>query len=295
MKTDYDKLADMANSLTSSDLEQLNRGANAAFSTKSLLDAMSKVLSKPLISDEVAEKSSWSVDNAADIIMHDNEITRMSDNLDIPVLSELEINLHKKAIGKCYAKTVGITGEEFDAALDKTVASGTAFVKRILEPVQLEGIQGHPTLELKSNQCKIKNTVPIEVKVSYMDNIRNETICVDIMRSYMDNISNVIKQSSLHSLSEGVKYDSDKLDWNLLPLDSIDDILKVLMFGSKKYAPDNWKKVQDANNRYYAAAMRHLSAWRRGELNDSETGISHLSHAGCCLLFLISLELNNVK
>ena len=47
----------------------------------------------------------------------------------------------------------------------------------------------------------------------------------------------------------GVKYDSDKPKWNLLPWDELEDVVKVLTFGAKKYAPDNWKFVDDANNR----------------------------------------------
>lgn len=90
---------------------------------------------------------------------------------------------------------------------------------------------------------------------------------------------------------KGVKHDGEKLDWSLLPFDATEDVVKVLAFGAKKYAPDNWKFVPDHERRYFSAAMRHLVAWQKGEKVDSETGISHLSHATCCLLFLISKEL----
>lgn len=91
----------------------------------------------------------------------------------------------------------------------------------------------------------------------------------------------------------GVKYDSDKLDWSLVPNESIEEVIKVLMFGARKYAPDNWKIVSDYKRRYYNAAQRHITAWKKGELVDSETGITHLAHATCCLLFLISKELED--
>jgi len=86
--------------------------------------------------------------------------------------------------------------------------------------------------------------------------------------------------------SLGVKFDQDKPRWELLPLDEVEDVVKVLTFGSKKYADDNWKKIEDIPNRYFSAAMRHLKAQRSGEKVDSETGQSHLAHAICCLLFM---------
>ena len=89
---------------------------------------------------------------------------------------------------------------------------------------------------------------------------------------------------------EGKKYDGDKPRWDLLPLDSVEQVVDVLTYGAKKYAPDNWKIVGDYRRRYYAAAMRHIVAWWRGEIIDPETGMHHLAHAVCCLLFLIERE-----
>ena len=89
---------------------------------------------------------------------------------------------------------------------------------------------------------------------------------------------------------EGVKYDSAKADWALLPFKSVSEVVDVLTFGANKYSPDNWKKVKDAKRRYLAAAFRHIVAHARGEKNDSESGFSHLSHAVCCLLFILELE-----
>jgi hypothetical protein len=85
----------------------------------------------------------------------------------------------------------------------------------------------------------------------------------------------------------GSKFDTDKPDWSLLNLDLIEPIVKVLTFGAKKYSKANWKHVPDAKDRYFAALLRHLEAWQRGERFDSESGESHLAHAGCCLVFLL--------
>ena len=86
----------------------------------------------------------------------------------------------------------------------------------------------------------------------------------------------------------GIKHDHMKRDFTLLPWDSVEEIVKVLEFGAAKYARDNWKKVEA--DRYVKAAFRHLIAYSQGEENDQESGMPHLAHLGCCVLFLLSLE-----
>ena len=88
----------------------------------------------------------------------------------------------------------------------------------------------------------------------------------------------------------GKKYDNDKLRWSLLPLGALQDVVKVLEFGAKKYAPDNWKYVDQAEERYWNAAMRHIIAYKLESPADSETGLSHLAHAVCCLLYIQQLD-----
>lgn len=85
-------------------------------------------------------------------------------------------------------------------------------------------------------------------------------------------------------MPEGIKFDDEKLDWDLLPMDVMEGAVKVLMHGAKKYSPDNWKYVLP-KKRYYNACMRHLSAWHKGEKKD-ESGMPHLDHALCSLIFL---------
>lgn len=88
----------------------------------------------------------------------------------------------------------------------------------------------------------------------------------------------------------GIKYDSDKLQYHLLPIRSIEDVVSVLMYGANKYSPDNWKHVEPYKERYYDACMRHLQAWRNGEVADKETSVSHIAHAIACLIFILERD-----
>jgi len=84
----------------------------------------------------------------------------------------------------------------------------------------------------------------------------------------------------------GEKHDEGKAPWHLLPWRPVADIVEVLRYGANKYAPNNWKSVSNPRTRYFSAAQRHLVAWYGGEARDPESGLPHLAHAACCLLFL---------
>ncbi len=93
--------------------------------------------------------------------------------------------------------------------------------------------------------------------------------------------------------SEGRKDDQTKPPLYLLPFDALYSITAALEFGAKKYGDRNWEKGM-AWHRPLRACLGHLWDWwlRRGP--DPETGLSHLAHAGCCILFLIAYELRGV-
>lgn len=86
-----------------------------------------------------------------------------------------------------------------------------------------------------------------------------------------------------------VKADSGKLQWSLMPFKELEDVVKVLMLGAKKYSPDNWKKCDDVK-RYKDALMRHVISYVSGDEQDKESGLSHLAHAVCNCLFLMYFD-----
>ena len=91
----------------------------------------------------------------------------------------------------------------------------------------------------------------------------------------------------------GMKHDSEKLRYDLIPPDFLESLATILTMGAKKYAPWNWSKGFDWS-RLYSATQRHLNAWWNGEDKDPESGHSHLWHAGCCITFLIVHEMRHL-
>ena len=90
---------------------------------------------------------------------------------------------------------------------------------------------------------------------------------------------------------DGLKFDGGKDRWDLLPLRATREIVRALTFGASKYGDENWRLVDNHRGRYWAAAWRHGVAWLLGEKLDPESGLHHLAHMGCCVLFLLDHEL----
>lgn len=93
--------------------------------------------------------------------------------------------------------------------------------------------------------------------------------------------------------SEGRKDDSAKAPHHLIAPEIQDALARVLQFGAEKYAPRNWEKGM-AWSRPFSALLRHMWAWWRGESADPETGMSHLHHAACCVMFLVAYEARQI-
>lgn len=86
-----------------------------------------------------------------------------------------------------------------------------------------------------------------------------------------------------------MKFDDNKLPVNLLSTEALLQTAAVLKFGADKYHAHNWRDGF-AWSRPLAAAMRHIMAYNDGEDKDPESGLSHLAHAACCIMFLLEFE-----
>lgn len=85
----------------------------------------------------------------------------------------------------------------------------------------------------------------------------------------------------------GLKEDKGKLRLDLIPPFALKELARVLEYGAKKYKANSWQNVENPFDVRYASILRHLLAWRDGEILDKESGLPHLSHAFSNLMFLI--------
>ena len=82
----------------------------------------------------------------------------------------------------------------------------------------------------------------------------------------------------------------DKPMWELLPLQDIEDVVKVYTAGAKKYGPDQWQNLPDGYKRYKAALFRHLVEYEKGNWLDPETGCIHLAQVAWNAIAMLHIE-----
>lgn len=87
-----------------------------------------------------------------------------------------------------------------------------------------------------------------------------------------------------------MKFDQDKVRMELLPMEAVKEVAKVLTFGASKYEDNNWRKGI-TYSRLYGAMLRHLTAFVEGEDLDPESQVSHIAHMVCNGLFLLTFIL----
>lgn len=100
----------------------------------------------------------------------------------------------------------------------------------------------------------------------------------------------LIKEESMGEKQEGKKFDDGKPRMDLLPMDALLEVAKVLAMGAKKYGDRNWEKGIDTQ-RLRAAGLRHDAASEMGEDLDPESGLTHRAHKACDALMELSLYL----
>lgn len=103
------------------------------------------------------------------------------------------------------------------------------------------------------------------------------------------NITNEV-QETINSTAR--KDDKEKIRLELLSPIALNAIGEVLTSGAKKYADHNWRHGFKWS-RLLGAALRHLLAFIGGQDKDPETGLSHIAHLGCCVMFLLEHEITH--
>ncbi len=88
-------------------------------------------------------------------------------------------------------------------------------------------------------------------------------------------------------MSDGsaVRFNQNKIRYDLLPAFAQEQYASVLTFGAKKYGDHNWKKGMQWTT-VLASLERHLEAIKKGEDYDKETGFLHSAHVMCNAGFL---------
>jgi len=109
----------------------------------------------------------------------------------------------------------------------------------------------------------------------------------DLTKPNNENIRDYLSILKLVSYRLSLLYKDILLTDSKIPdLRAFEDMAYVLEFGAKKYARDNWRKGY--TNKYSAAdsLLRHLHKLMLGETHDEESGLHHIGHLMCNVMFL---------
>lgn len=90
---------------------------------------------------------------------------------------------------------------------------------------------------------------------------------------------------------KGLRYNEGKPRWSLVDFDSLEPMVRVLEYGADKYTvgdvsgADNWKKGF-LTSEICNSLLRHIFALLRGEMDDVDSGLSHVGHILSNAMFL---------
>lgn len=112
---------------------------------------------------------------------------------------------------------------------------------------------------------------------NYVGMKEKETIA-DTIKNHIEAEFSKIKEE------KALRYNGGKLKWSMVHFKSLEPMVKVLMYGEKKYARDNWKKGLNREE-ILDSMQRHLSALIDGEEIDPESAEHHIGHIMCNCLF----------
>ena len=80
-------------------------------------------------------------------------------------------------------------------------------------------------------------------------------------------------------MKEGKKndYQDGKLRWDLLPLEEIEDIVKVYTAGSIKYGDNNWQNLENGYQRYKEDMLSNLIEYEKANEINNKNGSHNIS------------------
>ena len=104
----------------------------------------------------------------------------------------------------------------------------------------------------------------------------------------------IINGEEMNEINEGLKNDTGKLRWDLVPERPMEEVVYVYTIGAKKYDDNNWRKGIKWG-RIFAAMMRHAWAFWRGEERDKDDGQLHLASVVWCALTLMEYSRTHIE
>lgn len=123
----------------------------------------------------------------------------------------------------------------------------------------------------------------------FQEGIENRYFPVDYDEKVLEQYAKMERSTpELDSYSKvkekAMRFNNGKLKWSYVHFGSLEPMVRVLMYGAEKYAPENWKKGLDMKE-ILESMQRHLCSLLDGEVIDPESGLPHMGHVQCNAMF----------
>lgn len=161
----------------------------------------------------------------------------------------------------------------------------------------------HHNIEDNPEEYGLSYGVVYTVDIFNTDSLCEDTVALQDMPGYHWYASRFMRVGALKSSAQergerdsrfAKKFDQGKL--LMRPLinglaTSLIAIAAVLSYGAQKYEENSWQSVPDGRKRYEDALIRHQLARGEGQTYDEESGLPHIAHMACNLLFIMWFEI----
>lgn len=97
-------------------------------------------------------------------------------------------------------------------------------------------------------------------------------------------IAGVGPDAPLAENARGGKQSASPYRADLLPAKAVLDVSRILAIGAKRYAPNNWRKIDQADHLNHA--LVHILSHMAGDRQDE-----HLEHAACRMLMALETDM----
>lgn len=161
-------------------------------------------------------------------------------------------------------------------------------------PTEQVSVPRPPRFTTSENFLSITDDLTVSMPSSMRRHIRPEDLLSDIETPRLREVPVLEEDTSIDDGSEEVanRYNAGKARFGLIDPAFEEGIAKVLTFGAEKYGAENWKKAAgtDSHDDFvrgcFDSLRRHLNAIAQGENTDSESGLPHLDHISCNIMFI---------
>lgn len=97
--------------------------------------------------------------------------------------------------------------------------------------------------------------------------------------------TDLFEQALVDNSKQALRYNQGKVNWSLVDFKSLEPMVDVLAYGTKKYSRDNWRLGMPATQ-IIESMLRHTFALLKGERLDNESLCKHVGHIQCNAMFL---------